>query len=55
MSKPQEKLKEEKKLREIIIKTDGNAIFVDKAEVAGNLELLAILQSIVNQLLNQKR
>jgi len=33
--------------RQIIIETDGNDINIVKAEVAGNLELTAILQSIL--------
>ena len=38
------------KMRQIIIKTDGNNINILKAEVAGNLELIAILSSILNKL-----
>jgi len=38
------------KMRQIIIETDGNNINILKAEVAGNLELIAILSSILNKL-----
>lgn len=34
-------------MREIIIKTDGNIIRLEKAEVAGMIELKAILQSLI--------
>ena len=52
-----EEVKEEKKqlpvppkMRQIIIETDGNNINIAKADVAGNLELIAILGSILNKL-----
>ena len=41
---------EKPKMRQIIIETDGNNINITKAEVAGNLELIAILSSILNKL-----
>ena len=41
---------EKPKMRQIIIETDGNNINILKAEVAGNLELIAILGSILNKL-----
>ena len=41
---------EKLKMRQIIIETDGNNINILKAEVAGNLELIAILSSILNKL-----
>ena len=44
----------EKKPRQIIIETDGNYIELTKAEVAGNLELIAILSSLLNKLNNQQ-
>lgn len=44
------KKEEERKMRKIMIETDGNMINIVKAEVAGNLELVAILESILNQL-----
>jgi hypothetical protein len=37
--------KEENKKRQIIIETDGNVIQIVKAEVAGNIELIAILEN----------
>lgn len=40
------------KMREILIQTDGNNINIVKSEVAGNLELMAILSSILNKLQN---
>ena len=42
--------KEETKMRQIVIETDGNNINIVKAETAGNLELVAILSSILNKL-----
>ena len=45
--KPQQ---EKPKMRQIIIETDGNNINIVKAETAGNLELIAILSSILNKL-----
>ena len=38
------------KMREILITTDGNNIKIEKAEVGGNIELIAILQSVINHL-----
>jgi len=37
-------------MRQVIIETDGNNINIIKAEVAGNLELIAILQSILQRI-----
>lgn len=42
------------KMRQVIIETDGNNIKIVKADVAGNLELIAILQTIVMRLNNVK-
>jgi translation initiation factor IF-2 len=39
-----------KEMRQIIIETDGNNITIVKADVAGNLELSAILSSILNKI-----
>jgi len=36
--------------REIIIKTDGNSILIEKADVAGNIELIGILKNIIDSL-----
>jgi hypothetical protein len=41
---------EEKKLRQIIIETDGNDIKLTKAEVSGKIELIAILEFLINYL-----
>lgn len=40
----------EPKWREIIIRTNGNDLNIAKAEVAGNIELVAILQSLIGAL-----
>jgi len=46
----QEEQKEKLKIRQIIIETDGNNINIVKADVAGNLELTAILSTIINKI-----
>ena len=38
------------KMRQIIIETDGNVAKIAKAEVAGSLELKAILTGLANSL-----
>jgi len=38
------------KMRQIIIETNGNVATIVKAEVAGSLELKAILQGLVDNL-----
>lgn len=38
---------EEIKMRQIVIETDGNTVNVKKAEVAGIIELKAILSSLL--------
>jgi hypothetical protein len=43
----EETKKEEKKMRQIIIETDGNAIHIKQAEVAGKLELMAIAEMLL--------
>jgi len=48
--KPEVKTEEKPKMRQIIIETDGNSINIVKAEVAGNLELTAILSTIINKI-----
>ena len=40
--------------RKIVILTDGNSIKLELAEVAGNLELLAVLQSLIGHLSEKK-
>lgn len=41
------------KMRQILILTDGNEIKLDKAEVSGKIELMAILQNLLNFLNEQ--
>ena len=43
---------EKPKMRQVIIETDGTNINIVKAEVAGNLELIAILQSCLGYIAN---
>jgi len=40
--------KEKPATRQIIIETNGNEIKIIKAEAAGKIELIAILESVVN-------
>ncbi len=42
-----------KPLREIVIKTDGDNIFLSKADVSGRIELVGVLQTLL-QYLSQK-
>lgn len=35
------------KLRQIVIETDGNSIYLKKAEVVGNLEFVKILEELI--------
>ena len=53
IEKPIEEVKPPVPKRQIIIETDGNNINIVKAEVAGNLELVAILQIIIQNLSKQ--
>lgn len=39
-----------KKMRKIIIETDGNSVNIVSAEVSGSLELCAVMQAIINSL-----
>ena len=41
---------EKPKMRQIIIETNGNIAAIVKAEVAGSLELKAILQGLIDNL-----
>lgn len=43
-----------KKMRQIIIETDGNSIKLVKTEVAGTIELVGILQSLIEYVKNGK-
>ncbi len=42
-----------KKLRQIIIETDGDAINLVKAEVSGRIELVGVLQNLIGYLKSQ--
>jgi len=46
----EETKKEESKKRQIILETDGNSIQLVKAEAAGSIELIAILENMVTAL-----
>lgn len=39
-----------KKMRQIVIETDGDNIHLKTAEVSGKIELVAILQSVIGHL-----
>jgi len=43
---------QEKKMREIVIATNGDIVNLIKAEVAGKIELIAILESVIIHLRN---
>lgn len=47
--------KEEIKMRQIVVETDGNIIKIVKADVAGLLELRAILTSLIGYCDNQPK
>lgn len=49
-----EQKKEVSKRRQIIIETDGNNVFLIKAEVSGRIELSGILNSLLNHIASQK-
>lgn len=42
-----------REMREIIIHTDGNGVFLKKADCPGNLELIAILNTLLGMLTNR--
>ncbi len=46
----EEKKEEKPKKRQILIETDGSEIRIVKAEVAGPIEMIAILESVTNHL-----
>lgn len=50
----EEEKKEEKIQRQIIIETDGNEIKIVKAEVAGQIELVGILNTLLLHLTKSK-
>lgn len=43
-----------RKMREIIIETDGNDIHLIKAEVSGKIELIGIFQNLIGYINNLK-
>lgn len=50
-----EEKKEESKMRQIIIETDGNSIKLTKVEVAGEIELLGILEGIIKTIYDKRK
>lgn len=50
LEKNEQKKQEEKKMRQIVIETDGNGIQLKVSEVAGKIELIAILDNLSNYL-----
>lgn len=52
MPNEEKKVEEIKKMRQIVIETDGTNIHLVSADVAGRIELLAILQTLIG-FLNQ--
>ena len=42
-----EKISSENKMRQIVIETDGNGVKIVKSEVAGTIEFIGILQSLI--------
>lgn len=61
MSKNKKKVKfrspqplQEKKMREILIQTDGTNIHIAKNETTGALELQAILEALLRSMLSKK-
>lgn len=42
------------KRRQIILETDGNNVFLTKAEVNGRIELMGVLNTLIVYLNNQK-
>jgi len=57
MNKETQKIEEEKKptMRQIIIETDGNDIKLVKAETAGSIELIGILDKLLDYLKNSNK
>lgn len=49
-----EKSEQENKMREIILLTDGNNVRIVKNETAGKIELIGILQTLTQFLMNNK-
>jgi len=51
----QEQPQKKPKMRQVILETDGTNIHIAKAEVAGSLELMAILSSVLNKIQNPSK
>lgn len=51
MEKSEEK--EPKKMRQIVIETDGDIVNLAKAEVAGKIELVGILETLIKYVRSQ--
>ena len=47
-------LQEQPKMRQVIIETDGSNIRIAKNETAGNLELVALLSTVLTKLQQQQ-
>lgn len=45
--------KADSKWRQIVLETDGNSIRIVRANVAGNIELIGVLQSVINGLIKK--
>ncbi|MBV6340111.1 hypothetical protein [Candidatus Magnetobacterium casense] len=52
MAKEEQK-KDEVKMRQIIIETDGRNVKIIKAEVASEIEFVAILQAILTKIIQK--
>ena len=48
-------VEEKPKVRKIIIETNGNDLKIVKAEVGGSIEFVAILQTLIGYINNQKK
>ena len=48
-------VEEKPKVRQIIIETNGNDLKIVKAEVGGSIEFVAILQTLIGYINNQKK
>ena len=51
---PKLPIKEKPKMRQIVIETDGSAVRIVSADVAGNIELVGILEVIIDALRNKR-
>ena len=48
-----ESIKDSQNMRQIIIETDGNNIRIAKTEAAGSIELIGILKTLLDALVNK--